>query len=340
MSNDGGHKQYDATQTKRDRAKRDGNIARSQEISGVAAFAASALTAFALLGLLGPAIASGFSAQLHAPAMSLPIPWILSIATLALAPPLAAAVAATGLSFAQAGGLRAVPIKLAFDKLNPAAGMKRMFGVEAAVTAVRAIVAFGAATLAVAPIVRDTFARADSMLAVPAFGELAKGSAERALAAVALVGVFFAGVDYALARKKWLKELKMTHDELKRDTKENDGDPQTRSRRKSLHRRLVRGSLTRVREASFVVTNPTHIAIALKYDPPRVNVPEIVVRAADEGAAHVRAMARDLGIPLVENVPLARALYASGEAGRPIANEHFIAVAQIIAELARAGAMS
>jgi len=340
MSSEGGHKHYDATQTKRDRAKREGNTARSQEISGVAAFGASALTAFALLGLLGPAIASGFSAQLHAPAMSLPIPWIVSVATLALVPPIAAALAATGLSFAQSGGLRAVPLKLAFDKLNPVAGIQRMLGAEAAVTAVRAIVAFGAATLAVAPIVRDTFVRAGSALPVSAFGELARGSAERALAAVALVGLLFAGVDYALARKKWLKDLKMTHDELKRDTKENDGDPQTRARRKSLHRQLVRGSLTRVREASFIVTNPTHIAIALKYDPPRVNVPEIIVRATDEGAAQVRARARDLGIPLVENVPLARALYASGEVGRPIANEHFVAVAQIIAELARAGALS
>ena len=340
MSGSGGHKQYDATPTKRERAQREGNSARSQEISGVAAFAASGLTLFALLGLLGPAIASGFALHLHAPQQTLPLPWLAAILSLALAPPLAAASAGGIVGIAQSGGLRVVPIKVALTKLNPAAGLKRMLGIEAAVTALRAIVAFSVAGLAVAPIVRETFARADSLLAVPAFGALAQASAERALAAVAFVGLVFAGADYALARKKWLKELKMTHDELKRDTKENDGDPQTRMRRKALHRQVVRGSVTRVREAAFVVTNPTHIAIALKYDPPRVSVPEIVVRAADDAAAQVRAMAREIGIPVIENVPLARALYASGEAGRPIANEHFLAVAQIIAELARTGVLS
>ena len=340
MASDGAHKQYDATQTKRDRAKRDGNSARSQELAGVAAFAAAALTLFALLAVLGPAIASGFSLELHAPVLTLPRPWLVAVLALALAPPLAAAGAATIATFAQVGGMQVVPLKIAFDKLNPAAGVKRMLGPQAAVTAARAIVAFGVAAVAVAPIVRDTFTRAGSLVSVPAFAVLAQLSAQRALGAVVLVGLVFAGVDYALVRKKWFKDLKMTHDELKRDTKENDGDPLTRARRKSLHREFVRGSVSRVREAAFVIVNPTHIAIALKYDPPRVSVPEIVVRAADDAAAHVRTLARERGIPIVENVPLACALYASGAAGRPIANEHFAAVAQIIAELARAGVLS
>jgi len=339
LASDGGHKQYDATQTKRDRAKREGNGARSQELAGVAAFAAAALTLFALLVVLGPAIASGFSLQLHAPVLTLPRPWLVAVLALALAPPLAAAGAATIVTLAQ-GGIQITPLKIAFDKLNPAAGVKRMFGAQAVVTAARAIVAFGVAALAVAPIVRDTFTRAGSLVSVPAFAVLAQLSAQRALGAVVLVGLVFAGVDYALVRKKWLKDLKMTHDELKRDTKENDGDPLTRARRKSLHRELVRGSVSRVREAAFVITNPTHIAIALKYDPPRVSVPEIVVRAAGDAAAHVRKLARERGIPIIENVPLARALYASGAAGRPIANEHFAVVAQIIAELVRAGVLS
>ncbi len=340
MASDGGHKQYDATQTKRDRAKREGNSARSQELAGVAAFAAAALALFAMLASIGPAIASGFALQLHAPTRTLPIAWLAAVLALALAPPLAAAGAATIATFAQVGGMQLRPLKIAADKMNPVAGLQRMVGPQAAVTALRAIVAFGVAVLAVAPIVRETFTRAGSLVSVPAFAVLARASAEWALAAVVLVGLVFAGVDYALVRKKWLKDLKMTHDELKRDTKENDGDPHTRARRKTLHRQFVRGSVSRVREAAFVITNPTHLAIALKYDPPRVSVPEIVVRAADDAAAHVRAIARERGIPIVENVPLARALYATGEAGRPIANEHFVAVAQIIAELARAGVLS
>jgi len=340
VAGESGHKAYDATQSKRERAKRDGKSARSQELCGVAAFGTASLALFAVLGLLGPAIASGFALQLHAPANALPRAWLLCVLALALVPPIGAAAAATIVSFAQAGGMHLMPLKIAFDKLNPGAGVKRMLGAQAAVTALRAIVAFIVAVLAVTPIVRDTFARAGTLLDARAFGQLAQASAARVIAAVCVVGLVFAGIDYLLTRKKWLNDLKMTHDELKRDTKENDGDPHTHARRKSLHRQIVRGSVTRVREAAFVITNPTHIAIALKYDPPLVSVPQIVVRAAHDAAAQVRAMARDLGIPIVENVPLARALYASGEAGRPIANEHFVAVAQVIAELARAGVLS
>jgi flagellar biosynthesis protein FlhB len=89
-----------------------------------------------------------------------------------------------------------------------------------------------------------------------------------------------------------------------------------------------------------VVVNPTHIAIAVRYAPPGVPVPEILVRAADEAARSVRELAAAHGIPIVENVALARALYATGEAGSAIPSPTFVAVARVIAELVRAGAIT
>jgi flagellar biosynthetic protein FlhB len=147
-------------------------------------------------------------------------------------------------------------------------------------------------------------------------------------------------VDYVLARRRWLRGMKMSFEELKRDAKENDGDPQTRARRKSAHRALARGAIGRTREASFVVVNPTHVAVAMRYAPPAIPVPEILVRAVDDAALRVRSIAREHGIPVVEDVALARLLYAEGESGRAIPPDAYVAVAQIVAALARDGLLS
>jgi type III secretion protein U len=157
--------------------------------------------------------------------------------------------------------------------------------------------------------------------------------------AAAAVGALFALADYAVVRRRWLRSLKMTFDEFKRDTKEQEGDPQAKSRRKLLHRTLVRGGVARTRDASFVVVNPAHIAIAIRYAPPAVAVPEILVRAADDAAYEVRRLAERAGVPIVEDVPLARLLWRCGEAGRPIPPESFVAVAYAIAALVRSGAL-
>jgi flagellar biosynthetic protein FlhB len=165
-------------------------------------------------------------------------------------------------------------------------------------------------------------------------------AALRACAAALAVGAAFAVADYALARRRWLRGLRMSFDELKRDAKENDGDPHARARRKSAHRTMVRGAVGRTREASFVVVNPTHVAVALRYAPPAVPVPEILVRALDDAALRVRAIAREHRIPLIEDVALARLLYAQGESGRAIPPDAYVAVAQLVAVLAREGLLA
>lgn len=336
MSEDGADKRFDATPSRRDRAKREGNAARSHEVAGIASFAGALAGLVLVLPLLTFLAAGAVRAGTDASAAAMRA---LLFAGLALVPAACAAAAATFATLVQGGGLRVAPLKLAFDKLAPAAGLKRMFGPEAAVGAARALLGFAAVTAVLVPAGVRTVVAAGASASPQAAAGLARDGMLQACGAAAAVGAVFALADYAVVRRRWLRSLKMTFDEFKRDAKEQEGDPHAKSRRKQLHRTLVRGGVARTREASFVVVNPVHIAIAIRYAPPAVAVPEILVRAAGDAAQEVRRLAESAGVPVLEDVPLARLLWRCGEAGRPIPPESFVAVAYAIAALARAGVL-
>ena len=331
-------KPFDATPARRARARREGNVARSAEASSVAAFGAAILAAALAVPLGAGAAASAVRVTARCAHEVEPLALVL-LAVAALLPAAAAATAGCAVALVQSGGLRATALRLDPARLQPVAGLKRMLGGEAAVAALRGTLAFGVAVVAVAPVVRDVVASGATLASPAAAAALAGGAALRACLAAAAVGATFALADYALARRRWLRGLRMSLEELKRDAKEHDGDPQARSRRKSAHRALVRGSISRLHEASFVVVNPTHVAVAMRYAPPTVPVPEVLVRALDDAALRVKSIARERRIPVVEDAALARLLYAQGESGRPIPPEAYVAVAQIVAALAREGVL-
>jgi flagellar biosynthesis protein FlhB len=340
MSADKAQRTFDATPARKQKAKRDGNVARSTEVSGIAAFACAASAAVAVLPAIGDD-ATGALRTLcaHPGANRLPVQ-LAAVLGLGLVPAAAAALGATCAGLMQAGGLQVTVPKWQWSRLDPVAGLKRMVGGQAVTGALRAGIAFAVVTLAVGPVALDILARAATLAGVAAFAELARDGAARVCWATIAVGAACAVVDYALVRRRWLRELKMTFEEIRRDQKENDGDPGARSRRKALHRSFVRGSIARTKDATFVVVNPTHIAIAIRYAPPTTSVPEILVRAVDEGAAQVKFIARKHGIPIIENVTLARALHAHGSAGRTIPSQTFVAVAHVIAALMREGVLA
>jgi flagellar biosynthesis protein FlhB len=332
-------KRFDATPARRERAKREGNAARSHEVASIAGFGGALLGLVGGLPLLSAAALTAVRASaLHPPAFD-PGP-VLELGALAFVPAACAALAGTFISFAQVGGLRMVPLKLAFDKLAPLPGIKRMLGAEAAVAAARAGIAFVVVVAMLAPIGVRVVAAATATASPAAAAGVALGGMIQACFAAAGIGALFALADFAVVRGRWLRSLKMTFDEFRRDVKEQDGDPHAKSRRKALHRTFVRGGIARTREASFVVVNPTHIAIALRYAPPGVPVPEIVVRATGAIALEVRAIAERASIPVVENIALARLLWRSGETGHPIPPESFVAVATTIAALIRTGVLA
>lgn len=332
MSESSGEKQFEATPSRLAKAKRDGNIPRSAEFSANAAFIAAAIGTCFVVPQIGTLARSAIATAARG---ATPTTTVLALLDFALIPMAAAAAGGLLAGFIQTGGLHMIAVVPKFEKLNPAEGFKRMFSRETLTQGARGLVAFAIAVGAIVPSLRDLFSASTSASGPVAFGSVAWAGAQHVVFAAAAVGMCFAAAEYGVARQAWLKKLRMSFEELKRDMKEQEGDPHARSRRKSLHRSMVRGSLAKVKEASFVVVNPTHIAIALQYNPPEVPVPTVLVRAADDGALRVRELANEHRIPIIENIPLARALYRDAEVGTPIPHAHYVAVAEIVAALTR-----
>ena len=329
-------KQFEATQSRLERARREGDVARSQELAGFAAFGSAAA---AVVAAAGPWGSAARAAIVGAAAHHLAFGALASLFAWTLLPSLCGAIAALGCCALQSGGiyLRALSIKL--EHLSPSENLKRIFSAEAALTLMRATCAFGIASA----VLMSSFATvASSALHASSVLALAAGAwsgAMRSVAAACAAAALFAVGDFALQIARRIRRLRMSSEEMKRDQKEHDGDPALRGRRRSLHRQLARGSILRVRDAAFVVANPEHLAVALEYRPPEVAVPRVVVRAAGEAALRVRELAQRFEIPIVVNVPLARMLHANCFAGDYIARDCYIAVAEIIAALRRSGAL-
>ncbi|WP_426754120.1 EscU/YscU/HrcU family type III secretion system export apparatus switch protein [Myxococcus sp. Y35] len=136
--------------------------------------------------------------------------------------------------------------------------------------------------------------------------------------------------DYVLARRRHMKDLMMSREELKREYKESEGDPRHKGQRKALHRQLAQGGAARgVQKATAVVVNPTHIAVALRYDARECEAPYLVAKAQEEDALALREQARQLGIPVVRDIPLARSLIHY-DVGESIPEELYQAAAVVL----------
>lgn len=325
-------KAFEPTPRRIAKAKRDGNVARSSELAANVSFAAACLAILSVAPLFGSVAANELvRAQSFAPA-----PSSMLVAAVALIPIAAASVAGAIASVAQSGGLALMPVTAKIERLNPIEGMRRIVSRETLSHSLRAALAFLCATLAMSPALT---AGAAAMIRSPDLSQTVDevwSAAQHVAFAAGAVGLLFSVAEFGAARSSWLRKLRMSFEERKREVKEEEGDALARGRRRSLHRALLRGGLTRIKAASFVVVNPTRLAVALAYRPPRVPVPEVLVRVRDEAAARARELAAIYGIPIVENVALARALYRDGRPGEPIPQAHYVAVAEVVVALTRA----
>jgi flagellar biosynthetic protein FlhB len=153
---------------------------------------------------------------------------------------------------------------------------------------------------------------------------------------IALVLIVLALLDYAYQRFEHEKNLKMTKQEVKEEQKQMEGDPQVKSRIRGLQREMARRRMMQeVPEATVVVTNPTFIAIALKYEPQKSDAPLVVAKGKRVIAEKIREIAREHDIPIVEDRPLARSMYDKVDVGLAIPMEFFTAVAEIMAYVFR-----
>jgi flagellar biosynthetic protein FlhB len=331
-----GEKPFDAPPSRIAKARREGNVPRAQEFGANCSFVAAALAAIAVAPTIGGLARAGLVEATHG---TPPLRASAMLVAFAFVPMCVAAASGLLGGLVQSGGLIFAAVSVKFERLQPVEGIKRMLSRETATHGARALVAFALASAAMLPSLRDLVQASGVAPAPRSIAAIAWGGAQHVVFAAAAVGLIFAFAEYGVARRSWLRKLRMSLAELKRELKESDGDPLARSRRKALHRSLVRGALARVKDASFVVVNPTHVAVALEYRPPAVPIPTVVVRAADEMALRVRELAAEHRVPVIEQVSLARGLYRDTRVGEPITHEHYVAVAEIVASLIRSGVL-
>jgi len=223
--------------------------------------------------------------------------------------------------------------QIKIDKFSPAKGVKKFFGVRPLVEAVKGMVKLGIVgtviIVAAAPML-------DNVELLPAYELLHTLDQIQEIAIVILVVsvmimTVIAALDYAYQKWDHKNKLKMTKQEVKDERKQQDGDPKIKQRIASLRMERARERMMQaVQKADVVITNPTHYAIALKYDMDIMPAPILVGKGVDSLAMRIREIAEENEIPIVENPPLARALYAGVELDEEIPTEHYHAVAEVI----------
>ncbi len=220
-----------------------------------------------------------------------------------------------------------------WSKLNPVSGAKRMFGTQGLVEFAKTLAKLGA-VLAVALIVIWPKAPAvDQLIGMDplAIARTSAGLILLMLKAVLLLVGAIALFDFFYQRRSFLQRMRMSLQELKDEHKESEGDPHIKQRIRAIAIQRSRSRMmSAVPTASVIITNPTHYAIALRYEHGAMRAPVVVAKGVDLLALKIREIAGGAKVPIVESPPLARALYASAEIDRPIPVEHYAAVAEII----------
>jgi flagellar biosynthetic protein FlhB len=271
---------------------------------------------------------------------------VLYMAILAAAPPMAAVFAAACAAGVAANliqtGFTFTPEKLAFDlsKLSPAAGFKRVFGLDGAMQFVKSLVKVtltGVLSWWVLKPHVPELENLSSMQPIAMMG-FAVDILRRLVSAVAAFLLIIAGADWFWQRQRFMARMRMSKEEIKEDYKQAEGDPHIKARQRQLrNERSRRRMIQAVPEATVVVMNPTHYAVALKYDANETPAPMCVAKGMDSLALKIREIAEAAGVPVIEDPPLARALYAAVDVDEIIPSAHYEAVARIIGFILNAG---
>jgi flagellar biosynthetic protein FlhB len=229
-------------------------------------------------------------------------------------------------------------LKPNLSKLSPLSGLKRIFGLEGASNLVKGILKIAIVGTAVWTALWPMRGQLASLLdesTADMAGDMVHLIIRIMIAALTVLAVI-AVLDYSLQRYRFMQRNRMSKQEVKDEFRQTDGDPAVKARiRRVRLERARRRMMAAVPEATVVITNPTHYAIALKYESGKMAAPICVAKGMDALALRIRAVAEEAEVPIVENPPLARALYASVELDEAVPPEHYKAVAQVIGYVMR-----
>lgn len=344
MPEQSGEKTFDATPHRRQQAREKGQVAYSQDLGSASLLVASAL----VLRALGPKVA-GWARGAMDRLLSEPLAYSVDESFLpnlsanlgtglgeVMLPLLGLLALCSALASVFQIGFLFVPSRLAPDlnRLNPLEGVKRILsptGFARLGFGLFKVIVVGAVSAAV------LWARAEEILAASdlTMGDLGLLLCDITISALLWVGVallILALADYAFQKWKHEQDLKMSHQEIKEEVKNQQGDPNVTARRKQIQRQLAMGMLSNsVPKADVVVTNPTELAVALSYDPEAMAAPVVVAKGSGFVAQRIRRIALENNVPVVERKPLARLLFKEVDINHPVPDESYAAVAEVLA---------
>ncbi len=343
MADSGGDKKHDPTDYRRQKAREEGNVVRSPDLTSAVLLLAGVI----LLDFTGPEVFR-MCVDLINEELTSPLEWrtnsreavlqvikLIAKGSLAMIP-LLGGVVLTSLvvHFAQVGPLW-LPDKLGMDftRINPVQGFQRLFTIVNA-----SKLGFGLFKIGLVSglLLMGVWSRWDSVMSLGAgsietVGQFVWTTMIDLCRNVAAALLVLSVIDYGFQWWKYEQDLRMTDEELREELKMMQGDPQVKQRRRRIQRDLAAQRLTAdVPKADVVVTNPTELAIALRYDPLTMKAPIVVAKGASLVAAKIRKIALEHGIPIVERKPLAQALFKHVEVGQAIPLSEYAAVAEVL----------
>lgn len=348
MAEDKASKTEQASPRKRQKAREQGQVARSRDLTNIAGATAAIATLIweapdALQhwsGLFRKMLDISTAQQLD---FGSPVLYWAAVETFRWSVPamLAGLVACVAVSVAQ-GGFVFAPEALAFKfaRISPATKLQSMFSLTGLAGLLKSLLPFFAMIYVCSAVLTarwSTIVQA-SMLGLSPYASFLNSLCIELLWKCGMVLALWAGVDYFLTWRKMEGDLKMSKQEMKDEFKESDGNPTVKGRIRKIQRQLRKQQMTKnVETATVVVTNPTHFAIALRYELD-MEAPVVVAKGQDLLAQEIKQVALWSDVPMVENRPLAQLLYRAVEVGSPIPSKLYAAVADILAFVYRARA--
>ncbi len=341
---DSGEKSEEPTQRKLEKARDEGNVPRSKELPAAAVMISSMSMIFLMGGWLVTKIseqfAAGFQFDRRIIFSELLLPGFfleqLGYGLLFVVPILIITIFVAIFSSAATGGFvfswKAAAPK--FNKLNPLNGLKRMFGMQAVIELLKAILKFFLVVLVLIWVLNNNINELTvigTMNIEPALAQAGSLIAQSALI-VTLTLAFIALIDVPFQRYDFFKKQKMTKQEVKDELKDVEGRPEVRAQIRRKQREMANARMIeKVKDADVVITNPEHFSVALTYEPTSDEAPALVAKGVDLVAMRIRTEAENHGVQLFESPALARAIYFTTDLGQPIPEDLYYAVAQVIA---------
>jgi flagellar biosynthetic protein FlhB len=340
---DKSQKTEEATPRKLEEARKKGQVATSQEVKHWFSILGALILVLAFAPMAATGMTKAMAAHLTtmhtmsmdpASALELLASAAQTIALYLLAPLVVLLLMALAGSLVQNGPLLSTEsLKPKLEKISPLKGLKRLFSLKALMEFVKGILKLAIVGGIATAVIMPEFDGLDAFagLAMPIVMERVWSMSVTMLIAVLAVMTVIAGIDFVYQRYEFLKQQRMTKQEVKDEFKQSEGDPMVKAKLRQIRtERARRRMMAAVPESDVVITNPTHFAVAMKYDPDSMAAPTVVAKGADLMAQRIRALAEEHDVTIVENPPLARALYQAVEIDDIIPPEHYKAVAEVI----------